>query len=212
MKVLGISFSPRNGGNSEILLKEALKAASNCGADTELIRIQGMDINPCDGCFTCNKTGSCHIEDEMQIIYRKLIEADGIIFASPVYFYSVTAQAKVVIDRCYALAAECTLGNKIGGIISVASSFGHLEVWNMFNSFCSVNRMIAADFVYGYARERGDILKDRHAMKAALELGGQVVALADTVNKYPDNYDIPIYRLVKRKYGINACPAMGRFE
>jgi multimeric flavodoxin WrbA len=193
-------------------LKEALGGASNCGADTELLTFEGRDIKPCDGCFACAKTGKCHINDEMQAIYAKLQEADGIIFATPVYFYSVTAQAKAIIDRCYALTVENKLTNKIGGVISVASSFGHLEIWNTFNRFFAVNHMLSADLVYGYARERGDIIKDKHAMKAALELGGQVVALAESRFEYPKDYDIPIWRLVKRTYGINACPAMGRFD
>ncbi len=212
MKVLGIVCSPRKGGNTEILMKEALSSAGDSGAETELLTLYDKNMKPCDGCYSCLKTGKCHIKDDIQDIYPKLIEADGIIWGSPVYFFSVTSQAKMLIDRLYPLHNSGKLANKVGGVISVASSIGHTEVWNLFNAFFSSNHMISADLVYGYARDKGDIRKDKHAMKASMEQGKQVVLLIKRKFKYPKEYDIPIYRLVRRKYGIDMSPAMGRFE
>ena len=73
------------------------------------------------------------------------------------------ARAKILIDRSYPLYAYGKLANKVGGVITVASSLGHSGVLNLFNTFFSVNHMFAADYVCGYAREKGDIRKDRHA-------------------------------------------------
>ena len=72
--------------------------------------------------------------------------------------------------------------------------------------------MFAADFVYGFAREKGDIRKDKHAMKAAWELGRQVVLMLKGQYRFPQEFDVPIYRFVKREHGIDMSPAMGRFD
>ena len=146
MKVLGIVCSPRKGGNTEILMQEALTSSRDCGAETELLTIWDKNIKPCDGCYSCAKTGKCHIKDDMQEIYLKLLESDGIIWGTPVYFFDVTAQAKILIDRSFVLYRNSKLNSKVGGVISVADSLGHQNVWYLFNAFFSVNRMLSADF------------------------------------------------------------------
>ena len=118
MKILGLSCSPRKNGNTEILLGEALLGASQKGAEVELYSLAGKNIGPCDGCRACGEKGICKIKDDMQEVYVKLLEADGIIFGTPVYFYNMTAQAKAVIDRTIALNnPKRSLANKIGGVV-----------------------------------------------------------------------------------------------
>jgi multimeric flavodoxin WrbA len=73
MKVLGICCSPRKGGNTETLVNEALKGAKQEGAETELYSVSGKHIEPCDGCRACARTGICHIEDDMQDVYKKML-------------------------------------------------------------------------------------------------------------------------------------------
>ena len=90
-KVLGVSCSPRKGGNTEILLQQALAGAGERGAETELVTIFDKEIKPCDGCYACQKTGKCHIKDDMQSIYDRLLAADGIIWGTPVYYFGVAA-------------------------------------------------------------------------------------------------------------------------
>ena len=141
MKVLGIICSPRKGGNTEILMEEALTGARDCGAETDLFTISGKDIKPCDACYSCTKTGKCHIKDDVQDVYVRLLDANGIIWGVPVYFHDVTAQAKILIDRSFALYANSKLANKVGGVISVASSMGHTGVRNTFNIFFSTHHM-----------------------------------------------------------------------
>ena len=120
MKILGLSFSPRVRGNTEILLEAVLSSARRLKAETELYSVAGKEIHPCDGCASCWDTGKCHIKDDMQVVYRKMQEADGIIFGTPVYFYNMTAQGKTVIDRTFALGrSKKGLANKVGGIVVV---------------------------------------------------------------------------------------------
>ncbi|MDR4506698.1 MAG: flavodoxin family protein [Candidatus Brocadiaceae bacterium] len=105
-KVIGIFGSPRIDGNSDILLNHALKGAKANGADIEQIFIRELHIAPCNSCGGCYENGKCVIDDDMQGIYSKLIEADGIIVATPLYFMGISAQLKALVDRCQAFWAR----------------------------------------------------------------------------------------------------------
>ena len=213
MKVLGVVCSPRKGGNTEILVSEALAGARSSGAETELWTVVGKRLEPCDACDTCinNKVGECHIQDDMQEFYPKVIAADGIIFGSPSFFGSMTAQAKTVIDRLYCLYNAYVLPGKVAGVISVATSRGHEPVWSQFANFFMHGHMFFADHCTGFARDKGDVLKDRHAMKTSAELGRQVVALIKQGLRYPEEFKKPLYRLCRDKYGVDSFP-LNRFE
>lgn len=100
MKVLAISASPRKGGNSDVLCDRFLEGARESGHDTEKIRLSEKNISPCVSCYGCNKTKTCVKKDDMSEILSKLIDADVIILATPVYFYCMDAQIKMMIDRC----------------------------------------------------------------------------------------------------------------
>jgi len=106
MKVLGISASPRIDGNSDLLLQRALAGAQSADAVTEYIRLRDFDISPCIECNACYKTGKCVIEDDYQLISAKMLDADRLIFATPIFFMAVSAQAKLLIDRCQCLWAH----------------------------------------------------------------------------------------------------------
>ncbi len=103
LRVLGLAGSPRRQGNTEVLLDAALKAAQDAGAATEKIVLNNLKARPCQHCDGCLHTGVCIIDDDIQPFHRKLLEADRIVLASPIFFMSVTAQAKIAIDRCQAL-------------------------------------------------------------------------------------------------------------
>ncbi|MGC8657732.1 MAG: flavodoxin family protein [Desulfomonilaceae bacterium] len=103
MKILGIYGSPRKGGNSDILLDEALKGAESQGAEIHTIRSFDLKISGCRECGGCDKTGQCVIRDDMDAVYPRLIESEAIILASPMFFYGITSTAKALIDRCQAL-------------------------------------------------------------------------------------------------------------
>jgi multimeric flavodoxin WrbA len=99
LKVLGISTSPRKGGNSDLLLLQALAGAQSAGALTEYIRLSDFDIRPCTECNCCYTDGVCVIGDDYQQILDRILHADRLIFATPIYFMTVCAQAKMLIDR-----------------------------------------------------------------------------------------------------------------
>lgn len=101
-KVLILSGSPRCGGNSDILCDEFMKGAVEAGNETEKIRVAEKNISCCRGCYACKNTGICAIKDDMADILQKMIDADVLVLASPVYFYSIDAQLKAVIDRTVA--------------------------------------------------------------------------------------------------------------
>ncbi len=103
MKVLGIMGSPRRQSNTDILLGKALEGAREAGAEVEKVLISNLKITPCLEIYACRKDGNCAIKDDMESLYAKLLDADHVIFASPIFFYSITSQAKAVVDRCQAL-------------------------------------------------------------------------------------------------------------
>jgi len=103
VQVLGIAGSPRRNGNTELLIREFMRGAEAGGHETELIILSELKISPCTSCGSCQKTGKCIMIDDMQPMHKKLLEADCIVFASPIYFGGVSAQLKAFIDRCQAL-------------------------------------------------------------------------------------------------------------
>lgn len=102
MKVLAISSSPRKGGNSDVLCDEFLKGAAENGHEVQKIRLAEKKIAPCLACYGCTDSHVCVRRDDMAEVLEALKAADVIVLASPVYFYSICAQMKTIIDRCLA--------------------------------------------------------------------------------------------------------------
>jgi multimeric flavodoxin WrbA len=189
MKVLGIFGSPRRGGNTELLLEEALKGAKAEGAEIERLFLTDFTITPCKECHGCDHTGECVILDDMQKIYPKLLEADVIILASPIFFYGVTAWAKALIDRSQALWARKYLlkvpslgkvGKKRKGFfISVGATKGQkvfegsiLTAKYFFDTF---NAEYVGELMLRGVEAKGDILKHPEALQQAFEAGRRLV-------------------------------------
>jgi len=106
MKVLGIYGSARKGGNSDQLLDKALEGAEASGAAISRVYARDLNISGCLACGGCDKTGKCVVKDDMQSVYPLFEEADIIFLATPIYFYSVTGQVKLLIDRAQAMWAK----------------------------------------------------------------------------------------------------------
>ena len=199
MKLLGIVCSPRTNGNTEVLVKETLDTARNLGAETEMIKVSDLNITPCDGCESCDITGECKIEDDMQDIYTKLLHSDGIIFGSPVYFWGVTAQAKAVIDRTFVFRRDRRLRNKVAGAVVVARNSGASATFSALSDFFNLHRMIPARSigsrtveelakewgggVIAYADKPGEVKKDEQAIAKAQSLGKAIVETLQAINK-----------------------------
>jgi multimeric flavodoxin WrbA len=199
MRILGIVGSPRKNGNTEILVKEALSSAHNYGADTEVINVSERNITSCDGCESCDVTGKCHIDDDMQDIYKKLLQSDGIIFGSPVYYWSVTAQIKALIDRTFAFKRKKQLRNKVAGAIVVLRGSGASFAMSTLNNYFNLQSMIPARSIgsrteeelaiergYGviaFADKRGEVKENKKAIMAAQALGKAMVETLQTFSK-----------------------------
>ena len=112
MNILGISGSPKKSGFTNLLLDEALDGARAGGARTRKIILNDLVFRPCQECDGCKKTGICVYGDDMKDVYEKLIEADALIVATPVYFGTVTAQLKTMIDRCQSVWVSKYVLNK----------------------------------------------------------------------------------------------------
>ena len=106
MNVIAMLGSPRAGGNSELLLKEAVKGADESGRKVHMFTLNTMTIMPCENCGGCDETGLCIYEDDMGQIYEAIRACDRIILASPIFFSALSAQTKIMIDRCQAFWCE----------------------------------------------------------------------------------------------------------
>jgi len=132
MKALGIVGSPRKDGNTACLVRQALRGLKEHGIETETIFLADYDFRDCTGCEGCRETFACVIQDDMQKIYPKLLEADAVVLGSPTYFYDVTAIMKAFLDRLYCfevfdnedrsawMGAAEALGGKLASVISVS--------------------------------------------------------------------------------------------
>ncbi len=190
MKVLGIFGSPRKGGNTELLLEEALKGAEAEGAEVERLHLADFNIIPCKECLACYKDGNCIILDDMAKVYPILLEADIIILASPIFFYGVTAWAKALIDRCQALWArkyqlkDPSLGKegkkRKGFFISVGGTKGQKvfegAILTAKYFFDVLNAKYAGELVVREVDVKGDILKHPETLREAFETGRRLVS------------------------------------
>jgi multimeric flavodoxin WrbA len=102
-KILAIYGSPRRKGNTAALLSEAVQGALEAGADVEEIVLRDLKMSPCLEIYKCKETGRCAIQDDFQKMYDKLMAADGVMLASPIFFYTVSAHTKILMDRCQSL-------------------------------------------------------------------------------------------------------------
>jgi len=183
MKILGIYGSPRKEGNTSLLLRECLKGAQEKGAFTTELFVCDKQINPCIEDYSCARTGQCCLKDEMQDIYLQLIEHDQIIVAAPIFFYSVNAQTKALIDRCQAFWSRKYLlkhplgsgAKKKGVFISVGATKG-VKLFDgvlltMKYFFDVVDAEFYAKLLYRGIDASGDILTHPTALKEAYELG-----------------------------------------
>jgi len=187
MKVIGIAASPRRNGNSEILLDKVLEGASSKGAETEKIAIDGLNIAFCKGGSSCRRSAKCSNGDDMAMLFKKFDEADAIVVASPVYFGSVTAQLKAMIDRCQPLWVErfilkkdkISTARKKGIFISTSANNKQKFFRNsreIIDIFFLVIGARLFKAIYGPGLEKsGDILKDKTLLKKAFASGASLL-------------------------------------
>ena len=178
--------SPRKRGNSSTLAKQVSSGAKDAGATVELFNLHDMNIKPCSACDGCRKkraTG-CVIRDDMQKLYSKMRAADAIVIASPIYWFTVSAQTKLFMDRWYAFGADenyKVLAEKKFGIVLVyadADPFSSGAV-NALRTFQDAFNYLGAQVVgtvYGSAWKAGEISQNKAVMKQAYALGEKIAA------------------------------------
>ena len=189
MKVLGIFGSPRKGGNTDLLLEEALRGAEKEGARVERLRLRDFNITPCTECHGCDPTGECVVQDDMQEIYPKLLDADIIILASPIFFYGITAWAKALVDRSQALwvrkyvlkdhTSSKERKKRKGFFISVGATKGQKlfegAILSVKYFFDGINATYAGELLFRNLDAKGDVLKQPDALQKAFEAGRKLV-------------------------------------
>ncbi|MBW2059175.1 MAG: flavodoxin family protein [Deltaproteobacteria bacterium] len=189
MRVLGLSCSPRREGNTDLLLREFLRGARELGAETYRLDACSLRISPCKGCGACEKTGRCVVDDEMQRVYDRIDEAAVVALASPIYFYNVTAQCKILIDRCQALWSrkyilKMKYHAKKGFFLSVGATRGKkmfdCAVLTVKYFFDAVGAVYAGDLLFCQVEGRGEIRNHPTALRQAYEAGA---GLAGGVHK-----------------------------
>jgi multimeric flavodoxin WrbA len=190
LKAIGISASPRPDSNSDLLLRQALAGAESAGAQVEYLRLADFKIAPCIECNSCYKTGTCVVKDDYQFLSAKMLDADRLIFATPIFFMAASAQAKLLIDRCQCLWAHKYVLKK--PLINTAGrdrramviAVGGSKSKKMFDSirltmkyfFDVLDINYAANLFVNKMEDPGQIKNHPSAMKEAFRLGCQLAA------------------------------------
>lgn len=174
--VLILSGSPRKGGNSDLLCDEFLKGAEASGNKAEKVRIAEKNIGFCRGCYACKNDGMCAVKDDMAELLQKIIDADVVVLASPVYFYSIDAQLKAVIDRTVARWLEVKNKEFYYIITAADAEKSSLETtlacFRGYADCVEGAKEMGVIYAGGYY-EKGEVKNGKH-MKQAFEMGKNV--------------------------------------
>jgi multimeric flavodoxin WrbA len=188
-KILGISTSPRVKGNTDLLLREVLAGAESAGGEVEYITLRDYNVSPCVECNACYKTGRCKTQDDYQIISEKMLKANRLILATPIFFMAVCAQCKLLIDRCQCLWSHKYIlkkplvnsnnRNRFGAVIAVGGSrstkmFGSIRL-TMKYFFDVLDMSFVGGIFVNKIEAAGDILNHPTAMSRAYDYGRQLV-------------------------------------
>ena len=179
MKIVAFNGSGRKDGNTAMLIRRVLQVLGAEGIETELIQLAGERISGCNACRTCfsTKNARCVIEDDNVNAYiQKMVEADGVILGSPVYFSMMSPELKALIDRAgyVALANDGLFKRKVGAAVVAVRRAGAIPTFDAINHFFLISQMIIPASSYwnvGFGRKKGDIASDEEGMRTMEELG-----------------------------------------
>ena len=183
-RVLILTASPRKNSNSTILAHKAAEGVNATGGEADVVSIGTMKIAPCNACDACRTSpeAGCVIDDDMQPLYRKIEEAQGIIFATPVYWFSVSAQMKCFIDRTYATYNDSKYaftGKDVGVILTYEDkdvfSEGGVNALRSFQDTFAYVKANQMGTVHGSAGKAGDVQSNDKLLQEAYELGRKIV-------------------------------------
>jgi len=180
--VLGLSGSPRRGGNTDALVNEVLKGAKKAGARTRFINVASLKIRPCVACYYCAAHhGVCAIKDDMAKINDALAQADVWVFGSPVYWFNMSAQLKTVVDRLFPFAVDPCCSPLRGKTAAVVTTSGdpHARVMSapIFDSFEQSFEFLGVKFAGRLAAQgvdKKDVARRWNNFKPARALGAKL--------------------------------------
>jgi multimeric flavodoxin WrbA len=182
LKALGIVGSPRKESNTEILTAHCLKALDEEGFETELVRLAGLDIRGCNHCDYCLKNEGCSIEDDFQPVYDKMVAADVLIVASPVYFSSATALVKGLLERAgYMSFRGSPFAGKVGGPLVVARRAGQNFTVAELLLWFHIKQIINPGSNYwnmAFGWKKAEVDKDEEGMRTAWNFGKNCARVA----------------------------------
>ena len=179
MKILAVCGSPRLRGNSNYLADKALQAAASLGMATEKVVLSKYKVNPCVACQNCGELKTCSLSDDGNWILEKLAAADGIILATPVYFYNVSAQMKALIDRCHFFYSHGIKPKaKTLGFIVIAGEYGIEDTLHALHRYNEVTFNVPESHIFsvsGVALASGEVKNNKALIRAVANLGRQMV-------------------------------------
>jgi multimeric flavodoxin WrbA len=190
MKVLAISGSARKDGNTAAAVRQVFEVLEAEGIETEMIQLSGKKIHGCIACYKCfeNKDKRCAVKDDVNDCIQKMIEADGIILASPTYFADVTSEIKALMDRAgmVSRANGDMLKRKVGAAVAVARRAGCIHTFDSLNHFFFITQMIVPGSSYwnlAFAREIGEFEKDAEGVATMKVLGENMAWLLKQIHR-----------------------------
>jgi multimeric flavodoxin WrbA len=190
MKVIAFNGSARKNGNTAILINIVFKELEKEGIECEIFQIAGKKIHGCFACYKCfeNQNKQCSIENDIaNDCIEKMVEADGIILASPTYFSNVSTEMKALIDRAglVAIANNYMFKRKVGASIVAVRRAGALHAFNSMNHFFFISQMIVPGSNYwnlGIGRQIGDVEKDSEGIGTMKILGRNMAWLLKKIH------------------------------
>jgi multimeric flavodoxin WrbA len=190
MKVVAFNGSPRKEGNTSSLINHVLAELEKEGIETEVVHIGGKSVHGCIACSKCyeNRDRRCVIDkDIVNECIEKMIEADGIILASPTYFADLTPELKALIDRAgfVAKANNEMFKHKVGAAVVAVRRAGSIHVFDSINHFFTISQMIIPGSSYwnmGIGRAEGDVEKDEEGIRTMQVLGQNMAWLLKKLN------------------------------
>jgi multimeric flavodoxin WrbA len=191
MKIISILGSPRGiKGNTGSLLKPVLEAAQNAGAETELFSLGDLLVKPCKGCLEiCHTKGKCHQKDDFEKIKNAMIEADGIIYASPNYNLTVSAQMKALIDRCGLMLHCQQLTGKYVAMVVTSGGSDPEDVVNYFRSIIKLYGFWIVGSIEAVEAQFEDAEEKAKLMESATALGNRMVNAIKNQEIFPEQED-----------------------
>ena len=190
MKIIGVNGSPRKDGNTALLLRTVLQTIESEGIATEFVQLGGTVIRGCTACYRCrkNRDRQCSVKnDDFNVIFGKLSEADGFILGSPTYFADVTAEMKALIDRAgfVSRSNDHLFRHKCGAAVVAVRRAGGMHAFDTINHLFQISGMFMAGSSYwnlGFGGKPGDAEEDDEGIATMTELGRSMAFLVKKVH------------------------------